>query len=100
MHTDRRHVLVTSSVMCVIVLLTSRVYGSRCTDRCSAVFSMSHEHRLLKQTFEIYGDGCEECKLSRPIVMEPETMHVQFGIALIQVSLELKISPFNLELDF
>ena len=82
------------SYVCATWLLVPLVVvvDGGCSVHCSAVFDISYEHRLLKRAFDIYGDGCEECKLARPIEMEPETMAVQFGIALIQV----KVAPFHL----
>lgn len=76
------------SPVCVFLLLsltTTMTSSKSCAKQCSPAFQLSNEHRLLRRTFEIYGDGCEECKLARPIDMEPETMKVEFGVALIQV---------------
>ena len=44
---------------------------------------MSFERKLLKNVIKNY--KCEECLVARPVDREPETMSVEFGIALIQV---------------
>ena len=49
----------------------------------SVTMSISYERKLLKNVIKNY--KCEECLVARPVEKEPETMSVEFGIALIQV---------------
>ena len=44
---------------------------------------MSFERKLLRNVIKNY--KCDECRVARPVEREPETMSVEFGIALIQV---------------